>query len=102
MLIVSGTIKVASEEELARVQPALAGRAERSRRDAGCLDYAFSVSLDDPTEIRLIEKWASQADLDAHLAVPDPEFSELLATAQITAAVVTVADTSEEREMMRR
>lgn len=102
MLIVSGIIKVESEEELARVKPALAGRAERSRKDAGCLDYAFSVSVDDPTEIRLFEKWTSQADLDAHLAIPDPEFNELLGTAKITSAVVTVAEAPEEREMMRR
>ena len=102
MLIVSGIIKVESEAELERVRAALAGRVERSRQDAGCLDYAFSVSVDDPTEIRLFEKWASQADLDAHLAIPDPEFNDLLATAKITSALITVAEALEEREMMRR
>ena len=102
MLIITGVIRLGSTEEFERARAALAARAVRSRADAGCLDYAFSQSLDDPLEIRLIEKWASKADLDAHLAIPDPEFSALLADAEIAAARVLVADAGEERMMMER
>jgi quinol monooxygenase YgiN len=102
MLVITGTIRLGSVAELERVRGALVARAERSRSDAGCLDYQFAQSLDDPTELRLIEKWASQADLDAHLAVPDPAFSELLATADLAAATVLVCEAGEERVMLQR
>lgn len=102
MVIISGTIKVESEEELARVKAALIGRAARSRRDAGNIDYVFSQSLEDPTEIRLIEKWESEDLLNAHLQVPDEEFNTLIATARIEKAVVNASDVTNDRILMER
>ena len=102
MLLITGTIRLSSVEALQRATAGLAARAARSRQDAGCLDYQFSVAVDDPSEIRLVERWASQEDLDAHLAVPDPEFSALLAEAEITSAVVELHEVAGSREMMRR
>jgi len=102
MLVITGTIVVGSAAEVGRVRDALAGRVERSRQDAGCIDYQFSQSLADPCEIRLVEKWASQGDLDAHLAIPDPEFSEVLASADIRSARISVCEAGEERVMMER
>jgi len=102
MILITGTIVVEDEAEATRVRDALADRSRRSRQDAGCLDYAFSQSLEDPCEFRLTEKWATQEDLDAHLAIPDPEFFELLGTARIASALVTAAEADGEREMMRR
>ena len=102
MLVITGTIRLGSVEELERVRGVLVARAERSRSEAGCLDYQFARSLDDPTEIRLIEKWASRADLEAHLAVPDPAFGELLEQADIAAATVLVCEAGEERLMLAR
>ena len=42
MIIVSGSIKFASVEELENAKQALMDRAARSREDAGCIDYVFS------------------------------------------------------------
>ncbi|MFT7129148.1 MAG: quinol monooxygenase YgiN, partial [Gammaproteobacteria bacterium] len=70
MLIITGIIKASSETELNRVKNALINRAVRSRQDEGNIDYAFSVNIEDPTEIRLTEKWESEALLNAHLAIP--------------------------------
>ncbi len=102
MILITGTIVVEDEAEAARVRDALAARARRSREDAGCIDYAFSQALENPCEFRLVEKWESQADLEAHLAIPDPEFSELLEGARIASAVAAAAEADGEREMMRR
>lgn len=102
MLTVTGTIKIESKEEVDRITSALQRRAERSRHDEGCLDYVFSVSLEDPTEIRVFEKWESEEALNAHLQIPDEEFNEFLQTAKITSAIVLVSEISSEREMLRR
>jgi quinol monooxygenase YgiN len=56
MIVITGIIKLESENELARVKEALIRRAIRSRADAGNIDYVFAQSLEDPTEIRLTEK----------------------------------------------
>jgi quinol monooxygenase YgiN len=41
-----------------------------SRGDRGCLDYWWAEDLDDPNTFHFFECWATQADLDAHLAQP--------------------------------
>ena len=46
MIIVSGSIKFASVEELENAKQALKDRAARSREDAGCTDYVFSQNLE--------------------------------------------------------
>ncbi|MCB1748536.1 MAG: antibiotic biosynthesis monooxygenase [Gammaproteobacteria bacterium] len=102
MVIILGTIKVASADEAVRLRDALAARATRSRGDAGNIDYAFSVNLEDPSEVRLTEIWTSEADLDAHLRLPDPAFAEVLATAAIVAAKITAYDGANERILMAR
>ncbi len=102
MLTVTGTIKIENKEEVDRIIGTLQRRAERSRKDAGCLDYVFSISVEDPTELRVFEKWESEELLNAHLQIPDEEFNEFLQTAKIVSAVVLVSEISSEREMLRR
>ena len=102
MLIITGTIRLESEAELERVEGALSRRAQRSRSDAGNIDYVFARSLEDPCEIRLVEKWEDEASLNAHLALPDEEFNDVIANARIERAIVTAHDASNERELMKR
>lgn len=102
MLIITGTIKLESEAELARVRNTLVRRAERSRADAGNIDYVFAQSLEDPTEIRLTETWDSEASLNAHLQLPDEDFATVIATAKIERARIVVHDASNERILMER
>ena len=54
-----------------------AGSAETHEED-GCLVYAMHQAVDDPSHFAIVETWASQAHLDAHLALP--EVGELIAT----------------------
>ncbi|MCD6028031.1 MAG: antibiotic biosynthesis monooxygenase [Thermomicrobiales bacterium] len=69
MVIVAGVFEVDPEQRDAF----LAGRFDRmrsSRAEQGCLEYTFSADPLDPGRVLLYERWASQEDLDAHLAVP--------------------------------
>ena len=102
MILVTGKIELASLEEVARVKAALMRRAEKSRADEGCLEYVFSVELDNPRQIRLFEMWQSEELLNAHLMVPDDEFNLLLANADIKTARVDMHDVSTSRELMSR
>ena len=102
MVIILGTIKLESEREARRVHNGLITRATRSRADAGNLDYVFSFNVEDPTEVCLTEVWESDELLKAHLAIPDPEFSNILTTAKIERARVVAYDGSNERVLMSR
>ena len=67
MVIVAGTFEV----DPAQRDEFIAGRAEgmrTSRAEPGCLEYTFSPDPLDPARVMLFERWASQADLDVHLA----------------------------------
>lgn len=102
MIIVSGKIVVADVAEIERVRSALIRRAEKSRADEGCVDYVFSVAVDQPDEIRLFEVWESEELLNAHLMVPDEEFNQMLAGAKISSANVVMHEVGESRELMSR
>ena len=69
VVIVAGIFEVDPEQRDAF----LAGRSDRmrtSRAEQGCLEYTFSADPLDPGRVLLYERWASQEDLDAHLAAP--------------------------------
>jgi quinol monooxygenase YgiN len=53
-----------------------------SLAEPGCLDYRFWISTEDPSAILLLEQWADQAALDAHMAAPQlAEFAAALGPA---------------------
>ncbi|MEU1422679.1 putative quinol monooxygenase [Kitasatospora sp. NPDC005751] len=41
-----------------------------TRREPGCLEYHFHEDREEPGVFVFYEAWRSQADLDAHLALP--------------------------------
>ena len=41
-----------------------------TRKEAGCLKYAFSVDIADPGMIRVTERWESMDAIKAHMASP--------------------------------
>ena len=102
MVIITGTIKLQSEDEVAKFRGALINRAIRSRKDEGNIDYSFAQNMEYPTEIRLIEKCETAESLHVHLQIPDPEFDTVVGTAQIERAVVTSHDVTAEQELMAR
>jgi len=64
MVIVAGHITVSPEER----DSYLAGCVsvvEQARDAAGCLDFAISADLVDPGRINILERWDSQAAVEA-------------------------------------
>ena len=52
-------------------EAAIAGARARVRaEDAGCEMYDLFRSVEDATRYVMVERWASQADLDAHMKSP--------------------------------
>src|SRR5688572_13871929 len=67
MLIVAGTITVDPAERDRFLESRRETVAE-ARKMKGCLEYAFSADLVDPTCVRLFERWETEEDVAAWLA----------------------------------
>ena len=74
MIIVLGTVELENAEDVSSVRDALIARIDRSRQDAGCISYSFATDVKNPNVLHVIEKWETEEQLDAHLAVPDEAF----------------------------
>ena len=48
----------------------LRGLIEGSHGESGCRKYSLNRAVDDSTRFVIVEKWDSQADLDAHFRQP--------------------------------
>jgi len=88
MIIVEGWARLAPGEA-ARFHAAARKMAEETRKETGCLEYAFSQDLADPDLVRVIERWEDEAALTAHFATPHmKEFNAAMANAKVVGASV--------------
>jgi quinol monooxygenase YgiN len=73
-----GTV-TARPETQAELASLLAAQVAPTRAETGCVNYDFHVDAADPCCFVFYENWRTQADLDAHLAMPHlaPLFSQL-------------------------
>ena len=98
MVIVGGWFEVDPDARDAFV----AERAQvmrRSRAEQGCIEYVMAADPLEPGRVVLFERWATQADLDAHLgAMGSAPASEQPAVAP-TAVSIVVYDVSGERTL---
>ena len=69
MIVVNATIK-ATPETIEAMREAIATMEAASRAEPGCHDYTFSVELNDPSVLRITEKWDDMAALGAHFGMP--------------------------------
>ena len=69
MLIVIARAGCSPENRDALVEAARWMQNE-SRQEPGCINYGFSVSLEDPTEFVAVEEWESKEALQAHFEAP--------------------------------
>jgi quinol monooxygenase YgiN len=67
MIIVLGIVEV-DVADRQRFLEEKAPQVAATRAEAGCLDYSFSADADDPGRVRLVERWETMADLEAHVA----------------------------------
>ena len=68
-LYVFGTYRVRPGFE-ERVCASLAEHERRTRDEPGCLHASVSRDLGDPQRLSTMQRWADQASLDAHRALP--------------------------------
>jgi quinol monooxygenase YgiN len=98
VVIVAGTFEVNPDQR----EAFLAGRIERmhtSRAERGCLEYTFSADPIDPGRVLLYERWASQEDLDAHLAAPPTRSASSGAEVVPKASSIVIYDVAGERPL---
>jgi quinol monooxygenase YgiN len=102
VVIVGGAFEVDPSERDAFV----AERAEvmrRSRAEQGCIEYVIAADPLEPGRAVLFERWASQADLDAHLAAmssaPSSDAPSDAPSVAPTAVSIVVYDVSGEHTL---
>lgn len=79
MIIVNAIIE-SDESRIAAMRDAITAMVTATLEEPGCDDYCFSIELDDPTRIRITERWHSIEALAAHFQTPHmAAFQEVMA-----------------------
>lgn len=96
MIIVAVEVHVeAGAADLAR--DAIAKMETATRAEEGCITYAFSVDVNDPAMIRVIERWRSVEDIKAHMASPHmAEFNKAMMSIRPTGLDVKAYEVARE------
>jgi quinol monooxygenase YgiN len=69
MIVIKGSIKLAPGE-LEKFRAIATAMAEATRKEKGCVEYAFAQDIADPTILRIVEEWEDEAALTEHFATP--------------------------------
>jgi quinol monooxygenase YgiN len=69
MIYLIATLKI-RPGTAAEVAAAAAPCIEGTRREPGCVSYDLHASLTDPATLVFVERWKTQADIDAHMKMP--------------------------------
>jgi quinol monooxygenase YgiN len=76
VLAISGLLRFPAEQR-DEMLGVLATLAERTRRDAGCVEYWWAEDLAEPGVFRFFECWESEATFAAHRNAPyEIEFND--------------------------
>jgi quinol monooxygenase YgiN len=78
MVVVNGIVTT-TQADISALRDAIATMEKASREEAGCIDYTFSVEVNDPDVLRITEKWDKVESLMAHMATPHmAEFQKVM------------------------
>ena len=101
MLIVSGTAKFKSAEELDRLLEMGQRMMEATRQEPGCLDYVFARDISDDCTLRIYEVWVDEVALEDHFKTPHvKEFTAALSGAKMTFVSLKSYKVSDVRDMI--
>ena len=72
-------VVVAKDQTREQLRRILADQVAPTRAEAGCINYDFHVSEEDPNVFMFYENWRSKEDLETHLKTPhlQPLFGRL-------------------------
>jgi quinol monooxygenase YgiN len=88
MLVIAGHVSLDPQQREAAVAAAREMMAE-TRRDSGCLSYAFAADLEQPGRFLIFEEWESDEALRAHFASPHmARFQKAVGGLGVTSMVV--------------
>ena len=66
MIVVNAKAKTNSETILA-LKDVINTLEVETKKEKGCIDYAFSVDISNPSIVRISELWEDRGSLEAHL-----------------------------------
>ena len=69
MIVVNVTLEI-DPEHLPALKEGIAAMETASCLEAGCLDYCFSVEVNNSSKLRITEKWETMDALAAHFTAP--------------------------------
>ena len=69
MIVVNAIIET-TEENIKRWKDGIATIEQASRAESGCIDYTWSIELNNPSILRATEKWKTIEDLALHFKTP--------------------------------
>lgn len=90
MVIVAGHVTVEPQQREAYLAGCVSV-VEQARGTAGCLDFAITADLTDPGRINIVERWESQAAVEAFRS-SGPSAEQGAAMIAVSVAEYDVAD----------
>ena len=69
-MIVVNAVVSSSEEDISAMKDIIAKMEAASREEDGCHDYTFSTELNNPSVLRITERWETVEALQAHFQTP--------------------------------
>lgn len=69
MILVTGHIRLPADS-IERARPHMRAVLEATRKEPGCILYAYGEDVLDPGLIRIVERWQDWASLEAHGDAP--------------------------------
>jgi len=70
MIIVEGWVRMENAGDFERVRTAAEAQIAASKAEGGCIDYTYAIDVLDPCIMRVLERWQSWAELEAHFKEP--------------------------------
>jgi quinol monooxygenase YgiN len=70
MIVVAGYV-IATEENRAEMLRIGLEHTHRSRKEPGCIEHGVYVDAENPLKLHFFERWADEAAILAHFAVPE-------------------------------
>lgn len=99
MIIVTGHLRVAPDQ-LDGLRDAARRTLETTRKEKGCILYAFAEDVLDPGVIRIVERWEDWPSLEAHGAAPHmDEWRSALSGVELLEREVIAHESGEERTL---
>ena len=70
MIVVAGWV-IAKPDTLAEIKRIALEHVHRSRAEAGCIEHGVYLDAENPLKLHFFERWADEAAIKAHFAVPE-------------------------------